>query len=183
ESESGELWDLLDVDGRATGRVVRRADQGDPGGNLAPGDCHRVVACGVFGPDGRLLVQQRAADKPNWPNLWDLTAGGSVLAGETGRQAVARELFEEVGLVHDFTGLSPTITVNRESGPLEVYLIEADVDLSTLVLQASEVQAVGWATREEVDGLVRAGRFALTGSFMALLFDLRAWPDVEVPDH
>jgi 8-oxo-dGTP diphosphatase len=51
----------------------------------------------VGDPDGRLLLLQRASDDDSNPGLWEFPGGG-VDPGETGEQAAARELREEVGL-------------------------------------------------------------------------------------
>ncbi|MFN3376056.1 MAG: NUDIX hydrolase [Burkholderiaceae bacterium] len=50
-------------------------------------------------PDGRVWVQQRAFTKPNDPGLWDTLMGGMVAASDTLEQAVARETWEEAGLL------------------------------------------------------------------------------------
>lgn len=50
-------------------------------------------------PDGRFWVQQRAFDKPTDPGLWDTLVGGMVPAGEPLETALARETWEEAGLV------------------------------------------------------------------------------------
>ena len=47
--------------------------------------------------DGRLLLLRRAADDEHNPGLWEFPGGG-IDAGESPRQAAARELREEVGL-------------------------------------------------------------------------------------
>jgi 8-oxo-dGTP diphosphatase len=47
--------------------------------------------------DGRLLLLRRAADDDHNPGLWEFPGGG-IDAGESPREAAARELHEEVGL-------------------------------------------------------------------------------------
>ncbi|WP_159910659.1 NUDIX domain-containing protein [Pantoea sp. 18069] len=49
-------------------------------------------------PDGRLWVQQRAADKAMFPNRWDTLMGGMVSADDSLDTALARETWEEAGL-------------------------------------------------------------------------------------
>lgn len=49
-------------------------------------------------PDGRLWVQQRAADKAMFPNRWDTLMGGMVSAQDDLDTALARETWEEAGL-------------------------------------------------------------------------------------
>ena len=50
-------------------------------------------------PDGRHWVQQRSLTKPDDPGLWDTLMGGMVPAGDTLEQALARETWEEAGLL------------------------------------------------------------------------------------
>ena len=45
-----------------------------------------------------MLIQKRAHEKKAWPDLWEVSAGGSALAGEDSWQAAEREVFEELGL-------------------------------------------------------------------------------------
>ena len=49
-------------------------------------------------PDGQCWVQQRAADKANYPLHWDTLMGGMVSAQDSLAQALARETWEEAGL-------------------------------------------------------------------------------------
>ena len=57
-------------------------------------------------PDGRLWVQQRAANKANYPLHWDTLVGGMVSAQDSLDQALARETWEEAGLqITDLQGL------------------------------------------------------------------------------
>jgi len=56
----------------------------------------RVSAGLLLRPDGQLLLAQRPQGKP-WAGWWELP-GGKLDAGETVLQALARELFEELGV-------------------------------------------------------------------------------------
>ena len=121
---------------RKTGKLCRRVD----GKALADQDYHLVVHICLFNPQGQLLIQRRQLDKAGYPGLWDATAAGSALAGETSAQAAARELFEEMGIRHDFTNERPAFTVNFPDGFDDVYLIQTpDIALSDLRLQTQEV--------------------------------------------
>jgi 8-oxo-dGTP pyrophosphatase MutT (NUDIX family) len=50
-------------------------------------------------PDGRVWLQQRAFDKADDPGRWDTMVGGLVAWGESRGEALARETWEEAGLV------------------------------------------------------------------------------------
>jgi isopentenyldiphosphate isomerase len=139
-----------------------------------------VVAVGVFNSRDELLIQQRAVDKVEWPGAWDITAGGSVVAGESSQQGAARELWEEVGIAYDFTGVPPHLTVTSATEFLDIYLIDLDCDPAALQLQTAEVQAVRWAGRDEVLALVDAGTMCRYHKpLVELVFALRRSPGWE----
>ncbi|WP_444811847.1 NUDIX domain-containing protein, partial [Streptococcus canis] len=56
------------------------------------------------------------------PGLWDVTVGGSALAGETAQQAAMRELEEELGLSLELTGVRPHFTINFGEGFDDTFL-------------------------------------------------------------
>ncbi len=73
-------------------------------GYRAKGECHtgsgtlhRAFSVFVFNSDDELLLQQRSADKPLWPNYWSNTCCSHPRRGETVEQAVARRLEQELG--------------------------------------------------------------------------------------
>lgn len=148
-----ELWDLYDKDRQKTGKLHER-------GKPVPAGYYRLVVhvC-VFNSRGELLIQHRHPEKNVWPGLWDLSAGGSSIAGDTSRSAASRELFEELGIDHSFEEEGPVLTVHFDYGFDDYYFLRADLDASELRLQAEEVQGARWATRDEVMALWREGSF------------------------
>jgi 8-oxo-dGTP pyrophosphatase MutT (NUDIX family) len=75
----------------------------------------------VLDPGGRvLLFGARLADlsAPPGPVLYWYTPGGAIEAGETVRQAAARELAEEIGLVVDPATLEGPVWLRRAVAPL-----------------------------------------------------------------
>ena len=74
----------------------------------------------------QMLIQQRQPYKKGWPNMWDLTVGGSALKGESSFQAAERELFEELGIKIDLSEKRPAFTINFENGFDDYYLIDHD---------------------------------------------------------
>ena len=163
-----ELWDLYDRDRIKTGLT-------HPRGTPLPEDhYHMVVHVVIFSTDGRMLIQQRQPFKEGWPDMWDVTVGGSAIAGDTSASAAARELHEELGLVVDLEYERPKITLHFSVGFDDIYTLIWDVDLSSLVLQESEVQAAKWATEEEIHQMIDAGFFIpYHHSLITLLFALR----------
>jgi len=61
-------------------------------------DIIRTVGALLVDDQDRLLLGLRAPHKKVWPNHWD-AIGGRLEAGETARQAMIREVREEIGVV------------------------------------------------------------------------------------
>ncbi|AMW99843.1 NUDIX hydrolase [Rummeliibacillus stabekisii] len=163
-----EMWDVYDKDRKLTGKLMRRGDA------LEQDAYHLVIHVCLFNQLGEMLIQQRQPDKDNWQNMWDITVGGSALAGETSQQAAEREVEEEIGLVLNFQNLRPSVTVNFEYGFDDYYVIKTDVNLSKLPLPTEEVSQVKWATKEAIFNFISEGQFIpYHESLISLLFDTR----------
>lgn len=163
-----ELWDIYTKDRIKTGKSK---DRGSP---FLPGEYHCVVHICIFNSKGEMLIQQRQPFKDGWPNMWDITVGGSSLTGENSAQAAHRELKEEIGLSVDFTDIRPHLTVNFEFGFDDYYLLVMDVDITKLKLQYEEVQAVKWASCEEIISMEKGGLFIpYYKDLIKLLFAMR----------
>ncbi len=139
-----EKWDIYDIDRNKKNKTIAR------GKEFTNGDFHLVVHICIINDEGEMLIQQRQPFKHGFSNLWDLTIGGSALAGENSQEAASRELFEEIGYSYDFSNTRPFFTVNFSVGFDDYYIIRENVDIEKLVLQEEEVQKVMWASEEEI---------------------------------
>lgn len=163
-----ELVDLYDENRLPLGRT---AERGAPKGL---GELRLVVHVCVFDSRGRLLIQQRAPEKFIFPNLWDVSVGGGVDAGEDSRRGAEREVREELGLDLDLGGLRPSMTVNFDGGFDDFYILTRDLRLEDLTLQKEEVRAVRWASLEEILDMLGRGEFIpYPEGFLRFLFDMR----------
>lgn len=163
-----ELVDLYDENRVPLGRVAERHAK------RAPGEYRMVVHVCIFNSLGQLLIQRRSPEKTIWPELWDVSVGGGVDAGETSRQGAVREVGEELGYDLDLTGLRPAVTVNFEGGFDDFFVVTWDLDLRNLRLQKEEVSDVRWATLEEtMDMLARGAFIPYPPSFLQFLFEAR----------
>ena len=148
-----EIFDLYTADREKTERTMVR---GDP---VPEGYYRLVVHVCIFDPDGRMLIQQRQPFKEGWSNLWDVTVGGSAISGDNSRTAAERETREELGLAIDLSQVRPSLTIHWEHGFDDFYILTQPVDLDTLHLQYEEVQAVRWASKEEILHMIDTGEF------------------------
>lgn len=168
-----ERWDLYTCDRIRTGRTILRGEK------IPEGFYRLVVHVCIFNHEGEMLIQQRQKNKPGWPNLWDLTVGGHVVAGETSQQAAERETLEELGLRISFEGKRPAFSPTFPNGFDDMYTLEMDVDLEQITLQEEEVQAVRWASREEIYDMIDDETFIpYHKGLIELLFYLRDHPEV-----
>lgn len=60
---------------------------------------HRAFSCFIFNSRGELLLQQRAAEKVTWPEVWSNSCCGHPLPEEELEHAVRRRLDDELGVV------------------------------------------------------------------------------------
>lgn len=82
----------VDASGRVVGRLTRR--QAHDGTKRL----HPVVHLHVVNAAGHIYLQHRARWKTVQPDRWDTATGGHIDYGETPEQALAREVYEEIGL-------------------------------------------------------------------------------------
>ncbi len=162
-----EIIDLYTADRKKANRTHIRGTK-HPDGLYS-----MVVHVCIFNAQNQMLLQQKS-DRKNKNNIWDFSAGGCSLSGETSRQAITRELFEELGISYDFSGEAPYLTTYYKDCFDDVYILRnLDVDVSTLTLQEAEVKAVKWATKEDIFALIDKKKFLpFTKDYIELLFFL-----------
>ena len=89
------LIDELDESGQPTGRRISINEAEEKG------LWHAGVRGLVYSPDGHVLVEKRAHEMIQYPDMLDLSLGGFVDTGERPKEAMARELREELGIAVD----------------------------------------------------------------------------------
>ena len=163
-----ELWDIYNSDRTKANKTMVAGKKFEKDGY------HLVVHGCIFNSKGEMLIQQRQPFKSGWPNMWDITVGGSAVSGETSQMAIERELLEELGVKISFQNVRPYLTINFDVGFDDIYLLEKEMDLNDLVLQYEEVQRVKWATLDEIFEKLEDGTFIpYYKSLIQLFFDMR----------
>lgn len=133
-----------------------------------------VVHICIFNSKGEMLIQQRQPFKSGWSNLWDFTAGGSAICGDTSVSAAEREFYEEMGYKLSLETIRPAFTMNFSEGFDDFYLVNKDIDISKLKLQYEEVKAVKWASKEEILSMIDKKTFIpYTKSLIDLIFFMK----------
>jgi isopentenyl-diphosphate delta-isomerase len=152
---------LLDEDGNAVGTAAKAEVHG------LDTPLHLAFSCYVFDTEGRLLVTQRALDKPTFGGVWTNTACGHPGPGEPVGEAVRRRVGQELGLeLGELTLVLPRFRYRAvvESGPhagtvenemCPVFVATAAGDPTP---DRAEVEAWEWVPWAEFRDDVLAGR-------------------------
>ena len=121
-----EKIDVLNELGEFTGKVATRDECHQKG------LWHRAVYAFIIDKKGNVLLQKRSENKKMWPNMWDVTVGGHVDSNEFGRQALIREVKEELGIDikdEDIKYLIGSTSINKKENIIDTkYLQEVIVD-------------------------------------------------------
>lgn len=163
-----EQFDLYTKDRLPLNQTMNR-------GESTPDGCCRLVAhvC-IFNSSDEMLIQQRQPFKKGWSNMWDISCGGGVVSGEDSRTAAEREVAEELGVSISLEDVRPVLTIHFDEGFDDIYVITKDMQLSEICLQTEEVQAVKWASLEEIVAMIDSGKFIpYHKDLIGLLFFMR----------
>lgn len=169
-----EFWDVYDKFRQPKGfKIMRGGDR-----RLRAGEYHLTAHVCVFASDGRMLIQKRASFKSLWGGLWDISAGGSVLSGESTGEGAERELYEELGISVPLAGEQPRATFYHNDCISDYFIVNSDVSSDEIVCQSSEVEAVSFATRSEILAMIDDGSFIpYRRSFIEMMFDMNEAKD------
>lgn len=128
------------------------------------GDWHRAVDIWVVNQNGEVLLQLRSPEKDSYPDHWDISCGGHVVAGEDSLTAAVNELQEELGLEaqpQDLRYLLTWKTTNDCPKPgfinnsfNDLYILYTDKPLADLAPQPEEVSELRFFSPEELKSMV-----------------------------
>lgn len=141
--KKAEYWDLYDRSLNKTGELICR---GTP---IPKGKFHLVSEIVVIDGKGHILLTKRHPKK-HYPLYWECS-GGSVLSGELPIDGAVRELFEETGIRAEKEELAELGVTYGEYAIYFNYLLRRDIELSSLVLQKTEVVDAKLADKAEFE--------------------------------
>ena len=139
-----EIWDLYDKDFNRIDGVSLCRGEAIPAGRF-----HLVGNVLVRHADGTYLLMLRDRAKKHG-GMWEASAGGSALQGETPLQCAMRELEEESGIVcRDLKDLGVTVSEKNRTIYAE-YLCVFSGPKDSVRLQKGETTAYKWVSRDEL---------------------------------
>jgi isopentenyl-diphosphate Delta-isomerase len=119
----------------------------------AKGLLHRAFSLFIFNPDGKLLMQQRSADKRLWPNYWSNSCCSHPRRGENMRQATSRRLRDELNIdaelefVYKFTYQASYDDLGAENELCWVYLGRT---VDAILPNRNEIADTSWLSASEL---------------------------------
>ena len=153
-----EKRDLFDALGKRLGTTIVR---GDP---MPEGTYVLSVSIFTVNDKGEILLTLRAPEKPNFPNMWEITAGGAI-AGESGIEAALRELREETGIKAGRDELQLLRVIREPSAFVECYLYRTNLPGSAVVLQEGETVAARFTSIKRFEELLHTDGIAQPVAF------------------
>jgi len=165
---SDELLDLVDKNDKVIGEVWMSKAHKDP--TLI----HREVGIAVFNKKGEVLLQQRSMIKKKGPGAWKVTAAGHVARGEKSKDAIARELYEELGF-HVNPKFFKKIFVKRsdiDSTFTRLYYAIMR-DKPKLNLNEDEVMDAKWVKIDDLEAFSKKNDYSLEGISHTMIMELK----------
>ena len=141
-----ELWDAYDADfNKIEGITLVRGEEA----SFSDDVFHLVCDILVRHTDGTYLLMQRDPRK-HYGGMWEASAGGSALQGETPVDAARRELAEETGIVAtDLIEVGRISDASHHSVYAE-FLCITDWNKDNIRLQDGETVAYRWVRESEL---------------------------------
>ena len=137
-----EVWDAYNKEfEKIKGMTLIRGEA------IPDGFYHLVSDIIVKHIDGTYLLMQRDSRK-HFGGMWEATAGGSALKGETPLACAVRELWEETGVESEELAEVGRV-VSHDTIYVE-FLCVTDCDKTSIALQEGETSAYKWVTKDEL---------------------------------
>lgn len=151
-----ELIDVLDDQGNYTGESILKSKA------HKLGLFHPTVHIWCYSGNGKVLLQQRGANKDTHPLKWDVSVAGHVGSCEQLEIAAVREVHEEIGVTIAVSKLEKigtfkieerhsTVLFDREFTHTYLYKLDENTELTK---QESEVEALDWVSLEKFEGMI-----------------------------
>lgn len=142
-----ELWDAYDNNfNKIEGITLVRGE------DIPDGLYHSVSEIAVKHIDGTYLIMQRDFCK-HLGGMWELTAGGSALKGETPIECAFRELREETGITACELQEIGRVINDEHHSIYSQYLCITDCNKESIILQSGETIAYKWVTPDELKNI------------------------------
>ena len=160
--EYGEYTDLYDENKKITDKKIFRKKGCKL--NVPKGYYNIVVLAFIKNSKGEFLLQKTSKNKGS---VWAVT-GGHVKSGSTSFNCVIDEINEELGILIDENDIKFFKTYKYETAFKDVYYIEKDIDVNSLVYEKEEVECAKYFTVDEINELINNNELRKTNIYAFL---------------
>ena len=144
-----EIWDAYDRNlKKIEGMTLIRGEK------IPEGVYHLVCDVIVRHTDGEYLLMQRDSRK-HYGGMWEATAGGSALQGESPLDCAIRELREETGIRAEYLEEVGRVRAAGRNAIYCEFLCITDCKKDSIILQEGETSAYQWVTQDELLSMKR----------------------------
>ena len=144
-----EIWDAYDRNlEKIEGMTLIRGEK------IPEGVYHLVCDVIVRHTDGEYLLMQRDSRK-HYGGMWEATAGGSALQGESPLDCAIRELREETGIRAEYLEEVGRVRAAGHNAIYCEFLCITDCKKDSIILQEGETAAYQWVTQDELLSMKR----------------------------
>lgn len=152
-----EVWDLYDKDRNPLASTIFRSHY-----SFIKDYQYHLVVFLIIKDGDKVLLQKRSSTKELFPNQWDVSVGGSVLAFENSIQGIIRETQEELGLLVNENELQlvDSFRDDESQSLIDVYQMNtSSLNIEELIIPNEEVSEVAWFNKEEIAEMIEKGQF------------------------
>ncbi len=145
-TESQEMFDIVDADGEPIGEIISRKDA------HKWGVLHRVIHIHFYDTEGNIYFQKRSNNRSHFPGMLHFAIGWHISAGDTLATTVTKESLDEVGINISSTDIELIGKFHQEIKHPEYdlydneiaydYAYRFDGDVSKLVFNDGEVDGM-----------------------------------------
>ena len=142
-----ELWDIYDRNKFKTGKLAERGIY-----KFKEGEYHIVVTGLIINSKNEILITKRAEHK-KIGLMWECN-GGSILAGESSKEGILRELKEEIGIEFLEEEAIFLKEIRRDIIPpdfKDIWLFKKDIKIEEIKFPDGEAEEAKWVTIEEFE--------------------------------
>ncbi len=147
-----EKLDVYDRKKKRTGKAIERKE----GEILNKGEYIISVQCWIINNQGKILLTKRNLNKTHG-GMWEPT-NGLVISGEASKEAIKRELKEEIGLDIEENKITLIKEIVEENENMnffrDIYLIKEDISLNKLSFNDGEVIDAKYVTVDEFSRMI-----------------------------
>lgn len=111
---------------------------------------HRSVMFFIFNFRGKVLMTQRSKDKRFYPGHWSIVLGGHVTSGLSYKEALRKEMKEEIGIIGEYEEMG-RFKKDIEEEKENVKLYRTEVDPHQIELSPEEFERGKFILTSEIE--------------------------------